>query len=74
MAKFIEINRVTHTTRQILGEDVHECIYEPVLVNADHISTIIPQGDTCLLVFPDENVIEAAHNAMFVVGLINSSN
>lgn len=60
MPKFIEINRVTHATRQILGEDVHESIYEPVLVNADHIRTIIPQGETCLIVFPDENFIEAA--------------
>ena len=72
MAKFIEINQVSRVTRRVQGEDEHEYVHEPILVNADKILTIIPQGEECIITFPGETEnIYAAHSAMWVMGLIN---
>ena len=72
MAKFIEINQASRIMRRVQGEEVHEYVHEPILVNVDQILTIIPQGETCIITFPgDTENIYADHSATWVMGLIN---
>ena len=73
MSKFIEINQHCRISRRVQGEDVYEYINEPIIINADKILTIIPQGETCIITFPgDIETIQAAHSASWVMNLINS--
>lgn len=45
---------------------------EYVLINVDHIDTIIPKGETCLINLSGlNNSIHARHSAIWVMGLIN---
>lgn len=39
-------------SRRVQGENVFEYINEPIIINADKILTIIPQGESVLLLFP----------------------
>lgn len=45
---------------------------EYILINVDHIDTIIPKGETCLINLSGlNNSIHARHSATWVMGLIN---
>lgn len=72
MAKFIEINQSCRISRRVQGEDVYEYTEDPILVNADRIEVIIPQGDNCILQMSGMgHSIHVCHSAIWVVGLIN---
>lgn len=75
MAKFIEVKQRCQISRRVQGEDVYEYTEEPIIVNADRIQVIIPQGDTCILQMSGEgnNTIRVCHSALWVVGLINGN-
>lgn len=78
MAKFIEVNKYTHTYRRACGEYVVEDVVEPTIINTDQILMIVPQGGNCIITFAgdieNKNNICVAHSAMWVMGLINGHN
>lgn len=73
MAKLIEVKSLCSVSHRVQGEDVYESIEVPIIINADQILTIIPQGETCIVTFPGgvEN-IHVANTAQFVMSQINS--
>lgn len=72
MAKFIEVNQQCSVLRIVQGEEVRECVKEPIIINADRILTIIPQGDSCIItLIGDVEGIHIAQSAMSVMSLIN---
>lgn len=74
MAKFIEIKQSCRVSRRVQGEDVYDCTEEPILVNADRIEVIIPQGDSCIIKMSGEgSTIRVCQSALWVVGLINGN-
>lgn len=71
MSKFIEI-KVTSNPDVFMFECDKEDEY--ILINADHIVSIIPNGDTCIIKLTGENsTIYAQHSATWVMGLINGN-
>lgn len=69
MAKFIEVKRAENAK-----EFRFECDKENefILINVDHIVTITPKGEKCLIQLSDKKSdILVDHSAAWVIGLTN---
>lgn len=77
MAKFIEVKR-TPDDRTFLFECDRKCgasASDTLLINVDHIVSIDPTGNTCIIKLAGQRYdFHADHPAAWVMGLINGSN
>lgn len=77
MAKFIEVKR-TPDNRTFMFEcdrKVGASASDTVLINVDHIVSIDPTGNTCIIKLAGQRYdFHADHPAAWVMGLINGSN
>ncbi len=77
MAKFIEVKR-TPDDRTFLFECDRKygaSASDTLLINVDHIVSIDPMGNTCIIKLAGQRYdFHAYHPAAWVMGLINGSN
>lgn len=77
MAKFIEVKR-TPVDRTFMFEcdrKVGASASDTVLINVDHIVSIDPMGETCIIKLAGQRYdFHADHSALWVMGLINGNN
>ena len=68
MAKFFEVKRAENPEVFRFECDKED---EYILINADHIVTITPKGEKCLIQLSGEIDILVDHSASWVIGIIN---
>lgn len=69
MAKFIEVKLVDDSDVFRFECDKED---EYIIINVDHVLTIIPKGETCIIKLSGLSAdIHARHSATWVMGLIN---
>ena len=77
MAKFIEVKRTPDNMTFMFECDrkVGASASDTVLINVDHIVSIDPTGNTCIIKLAGQRYdFHADHPAAWVMGLINGSN